>query len=141
MNRKLHSILLVEDNFMTNTYNEKILEDICIANHIITAEDGNDALDYLERCKKNNTYPEIMIIDLNLPDMSGWEILDHFSALHFEKGKSPAIIILTVSHREEDERRAFSVPGVIGYLTKPMTKQHFLDALDIYEQHYAHHIT
>jgi CheY-like chemotaxis protein len=132
MHRKLHSILLVDDNFLTNTYNEKIIEDLAVANHVITAENAEEAFDYMERCRKNNTYPELILLDLRLPDMNGYDFIKKMRELHFDKTHSPAVVILTSSTDAEDERRSFSTPEVIGFLNKPLSAKHFLDMLQLY---------
>jgi CheY-like chemotaxis protein len=139
MNRKLHSILLVEDNFMTNLYNQKIVEDLCIADHVIPAENGKEALDFLEHNQKNHSQPDLIFVDINMPEMSGWDFLAKCNKLKYEKGKPPLIVMLTVSHNVEDEKLARSIPNVIDYLTKPLTeskllyfiKTHFSDVVTL----------
>lgn len=134
MGSKLHCILLVEDNFMTNLFNEKMLENLCIADSIVTAEDGVEALKYLERSLKNNTYPELILVDIFMPKMSGWMFLEKFNKLKFPTGKKPGVVVLTHSHESGNYDQALAIPGVIGFLNKPLTES---DIMELLHQHFA----
>lgn len=133
MGSKLHCILLVEDNFMTNLFNEKMLENLCVADHIVTAENGEEALKYLEDSIRNHTYPELILVDIFMPGMSGWAFLEKFGKLNFEEEKKPAVVVLTHSHDAGNFDHALSIPGVIGYLNKPLTEG---DMMELMNQHF-----
>lgn len=133
MGSKLHCILLVEDNFMTNLFNEKMLDNLCITDTIVTAEDGDEALKYLERSLKNHTYPELILVDIFMPKMSGWAFLEKFNQLKFEKEKKPSVVVLTHSHDAGIYDQALSIPGVIGFLNKPLTED---DIMELLTQHF-----
>jgi response regulator of citrate/malate metabolism len=134
MGSKLHCIMLVEDNFMTNLFNEKMLENLCIADNIVTAEDGEEALKYLESSQRNHTFPELILVDIFMPKMSGWMFLDKFSKMKFDKDKKPSVVVLTHSHDAGNYDQALSVPGVIGYLNKPLTESDIMEILNRYFQ-------
>ncbi|CAN5886248.1 hypothetical protein BH11BAC7_BH11BAC7_29810 [soil metagenome] len=134
MASKLHCILLVEDNFMTNLFNEKMLENLCIADTIVTAEDGEEALKYLERSVQNHTFPELILVDIFMPKMSGWIFLEKFSKMKFEKEKKPAVVVLTHSHEAGTIEQALATPGVIGFLNKPLTES---DIMEIVSQYFS----
>lgn len=133
MGSKLHCILLVEDNFMTNLFNEKMLENLCVADHIVTAENGEEALKYLEDSIRNHTYPELILVDIFMPGMSGWAFLEKFGKLNFDEEKKPAVVVLTHSHDAGNFDHALSIPGVIGYLNKPLTEG---DMMELLNQHF-----
>lgn len=132
MGSKLHCILLVEDNFMTNLFNEKMLENLCIADNIITAEDGEEALKYLESSKRNHTYPELILVDLFMPKMSGWAFLEKYNTLKFEKGHKPSVVVLTHSNDTGNHEKALSIPGVIGFLNKPLTEEDIMEIVNVH---------
>ena len=116
MGSKLHCILLVEDNFMTNLFNEKMLENLCVADHIVTAENGEEALKYLEDSIRNHTYPELLLVDIFMPGMSGWELC----ALLRRQSATREIPVLFLTGRQEvrDRITAMQVGGS-DYLAKP----------------------
>jgi CheY-like chemotaxis protein len=118
---------------MTNLFNEKMLENLCIADNIVTAEDGEEALKYLERSQTNHTYPELILVDIFMPKMSGWMFLEKFSKMKFEKERKPAVVVLTHSHDAGNYDQALSIPGVIGFLNKPLTEA---DVMEILNQHF-----
>ena len=132
MGSKLHCILLVEDNFMTNLFNEKMLENLCIADNIVTAEDGEEALKYLDSSKRNHTYPELILVDLFMPKMGGWAFLEKYNTLSFERGRKPSVVVLTHSNDTGNHEKALAIPGVIGFLNKPLTEEDIMEIVNVH---------
>jgi CheY-like chemotaxis protein len=122
---------------MTSLYNEKIIEELCVANHVVSAEDGKEALSFLESTKKNRAQPELILVDIYMPTMNGWEFIEQCQKQNLIAEKSTAVVVLTSSRNPEDEKHARTLPGVIGFLTKPLSepalmeviKQHFADVV------------
>jgi two-component system nitrate/nitrite response regulator NarL len=73
---------------------------------------------------KNQHPPDIILLDLSLPGMSGIEAIPHF----IREGGSPKIIMLTQSDAEPDVLKAISL-GAAGYLLKSATSQQLKDAI------------
>ena len=90
------------------------------------------ALKYLEKSQKNHTYPELILVDIFMPKMSGWMFLEKYSKMNFEKHRKPSVVVLTHSHDAGNYDQALSIPGVIGFLNKPLTEE---DIMEVLNQH------
>ncbi len=80
---------------------------------VVVATDGQEGLS-----QARNMYPDVIMLDLMLPVMSGWEVLKHLA--REEILTYVPVIVVTAASREEDERRARGL-GAADYLVKPFT--------------------
>lgn len=125
----MKNILLVDDDNIFNFLNTKLLRQSGIADEIHTAINGKEALDLL-----NNYYtgtfalPDVILLDLNMPVMDGFSFLEAFKKLSLPKKEKVKIIIVTSSENPKDRAKAKEM-GVALYLTKPLSKEILLDAL------------
>jgi DNA-binding response OmpR family regulator len=78
-----------------------------------TAESGREALDYLADAEER---PDIVLLDIAMPDMDGFEVLRRIRAI----GDAPEVVVLSAQDREEAKLRAFEL-GAVDYVTKPFS--------------------
>lgn len=83
---------------------------------IVTSRNGEDALDRLR-----DGHPEVLFVDLNMPLMNGWELLDALSE-KFDTLPFP-VFIVTSSIDPGDKTRAEEHPLHPGFLEKPLTEE------------------
>ena len=117
------SILMVEDNKLDALLASEILsESGNFLYQIEEVKDGVDAMAYLRRCcDAGNTLPDLILLDLNLPRMNGFEFLGELAKA---KGfRTIPVIVLTTSSDEEDIERVQDV--VDSYLIKPLDLEEF----------------
>jgi two-component system, chemotaxis family, response regulator Rcp1 len=107
-------ILLVEDNRGDADLTKELIKDTGIAHSVTWLDDGEKAIEFLSEGKK----ADLIIIDLNLPIVSGHEIIKFLRV----RGlcKTTPVIILTGSNSPMDLEKA-KKNGVVCYLIKPMT--------------------
>ncbi len=123
-------ILVVEDDEVQSAVIRSFFERRSPGAVVRIASTGHEALDYLEGIppyddRAENPLPEVIILDLNLPDMNGFEVL---SVLFVSKEHSDIpVIVFTSSADPEDERMAYSL-GALAYKSKPYN---FGDLADI----------
>jgi CheY-like chemotaxis protein len=133
MKKKLDCILLVDDNTDDNFFHQIIIKKMDIANRIDVVINGLEALDYLKR--ENQTPPELIFLDINMPKMNGWEFLEQYKNLDVKQKARVVIMILTTSANPDDIKKAKEIKEVTGFETKPLNKamleeilnQHFQD--------------
>ena len=118
-------ILLVDDDEAFNFLNRIVFTDTKAAYHMDEVSDGKAALEYLEECDE---CPDIILLDINMPVMDGFEFLEHFEKFNKCNGVSK-IFMLTSSHREEDRVKSLENNFVAGYFDKPLTLQHVQEIL------------
>lgn len=84
--------------------------------------DAQKALDFLQENKKNEeTLPDVILLDLNMPVLDGWDFLDTFETLIKEFKKNIRVFIVSSSVDEKDLLRSKSYVAVKGFISKPLS--------------------
>lgn len=119
----LDLILCVDDDPITLMLCKKVIVKASFSNTIITAKNGEEALEYFNSIlkKEQNKLPELIFLDLNMPVMDGWEFLDSFSTDKYSEVNSTNVIILSSTIDPEDLEKSKKYPMVIDFLSKPIT--------------------
>lgn len=120
MKKKLNCVMLIDDNEDDNFFHKIVLKETGITEHIKVAESGFEALDFLVN---ENKIPELIFLDINMPKMNGWEFLEEYRKLNEEQKARVVIIMLTTSLNPTDRKKAFSIPEVNGFETKPLSPE------------------
>jgi two-component system, response regulator len=120
-------ILLVEDNQDDEELTLRAFRKANIANQIVVARDGAEALDHLfGRNGKSRVNPQIILLDLNLPKVNGLEVLEQVRAN--ELTKLLPVVVLTSSVEEQDIVRSYGL-GANSYIRKPVDFTQFVSAV------------
>ena len=121
-------ILLVEDNIGDVGLIEEVFEEAKIRNNLHVAEDGEEAMLYLRGKGKfsGSLRPDIVILDLNLPNKDGREVLREIK--EDNNLKNIPVIILTSSSAEKDILRAYDLHAN-AYITKPIDFDQFINVV------------
>ncbi len=124
-------ILLVEDNPDDVLLTKRSLNDANIANEVIIARDGVEALEYLRgegahEGRDMSIMPEVILLDLKMPRMGGLELLKIIRSE--EKTKLLPVVILTSSNEERDVVESYSL-GANSYIQKPVDFDQFASAV------------
>lgn len=124
---KYRTVLLVDDNPQDCKMSEYILKKCCFAENVIIKHAAAAALFHLEEISANSEeLPEIILLDLLMPEMDGFLFLEHFSKLDKKIQDHCSIFVLSCSMDHIDYRRAISNPLVINYLTKPLNTEELM---------------
>lgn len=130
METKLKRILLVEDDPRDVELILEALSEYNLANEVIVAVDGEEALDYLSHRGNFETRPSgnpaIVLLDLKLPKVSGMEVLKQIRS--DEKLKMVPVVILTSSREDKDWLESYKL-GVNAYVVKPVDFHAFVEAV------------
>lgn len=129
MNTK--TILLVEDNPSDIELTKRALANANIANELIVAEDGQEALDYLfgiGHYAGRDAAPllAVVLLDLKLPKVDGLDVLRRIRA--DERTKRLPVVILTSSQEEQDIAAGYDL-GANSYIRKPVDFLKFAEAI------------
>jgi len=126
----LKPILLVEDNPRDLELTLLALDRSQLANEVIVARDGQEAIDYLHgagnwtgRVPGN---PAVILLDLMLPKIDGLEVLEMIRSS--DALKSIPVVMLTSSREEQDLVRSYAL-GVNAYVVKPVEFNEFVEAI------------
>ncbi|TYL40268.1 response regulator [Natronococcus pandeyae] len=110
-------ILLVEDNPGDIRLLREAMAKTEIPHRIHTVRDGSAALEFVEADDSDAPRPDIVLLDLNLPQVTGDEVLAEFKA--DPELRSTPVILFSSSRAPEDVRRAYEL-GANAYLSKPI---------------------
>ena len=127
MKKKLNCVLLVDDNESDNFLHKRVLEKAGIANHIDVALNGQEALDFLiEKGRHGNPHsnynqPELILLDINMPVMDGWEFLEVYNKLEATQKAKIVFIMLTTSLNPSDKVKAETLLDSNCFRYKPLT--------------------
>ena len=122
----LKNLLLVDDSFPTNLLHRKIIKNTQEVKCIHTANNGIEALDFLTRkgkFKDITNYPEVILLDINMPKMNGFQFLDKYTSYQKDHNLDIMIVVLTTSSWENDKEKAYQNPFVHAYMEKPLDKE------------------
>ncbi|GAB4395838.1 MAG: response regulator [Microscillaceae bacterium] len=106
-------VLLIDDDPINNIVNQKLLKKFNPHLEITEFLNAKEALRFLE---DSSTVPEVILLDINMPEMNGWEFLGAYQALRL----NCRLYLLTSSIAQEDMKRAKSFPEVVDFLVKPL---------------------
>ncbi|MBC8110936.1 MAG: response regulator [Verrucomicrobia bacterium] len=117
----VRNIMLIDDDFATNYVNEIFLKKTGWVENIIKHTQALKALeDLLSRCVQGkNAFPELILLDLNMPVMNGFEFLEAFNQLPELVNMESRIYIASSSDYPRDLEKAWQL-GIYGFVLKPI---------------------
>lgn len=120
------TILLVEDNADDEQLTLRAMRQSDVPNIIRVARDGAEAIDALFGVNAGSRLPDLVLLDLKLPKVSGLEVLQRIRSE--EKTKTLPIVVLTSSDEERDIVESYNL-GANSYIRKPVDFDEFIDAV------------
>jgi CheY-like chemotaxis protein len=117
-------ILLVEDNPVDVDLTQRAFIRRKLANQVLVARDGEEALAWIPRWEAGETKPAVILLDLNMPRVDGLTVLKTLKT-HPELKNIP-IVVLTTSKEDRDISKAYEL-GVNSYIVKPVDFDNFME--------------
>ncbi len=121
--RKVHKILIVEDEEINYQYIEFLLKNVNQKFHLLHAYDGNSALN----AAKENSDIKLVLMDLKLPGKSGHEV-----TREIKKMKPDLPVIAQTAYASSDDRKKAMESGCDDFISKPFQKPEFLELINKY---------
>lgn len=121
---KLSSVLLVDDDQLTNDLNQRLLQELGVADQYLSANDGVEAFAALEQLalEANPTSPVLVLLDVKMPRMDGMAFVSAYQQLPETQQQAVVIVMHTASMSSVDLGRVESLP-IAGLVSKPLTKE------------------
>ena len=130
MNTKTALIWLIDDNEIDNFIAASVIKRLPDSPEVIAFTDPHGALAVLENIlSKSLKMPDIILLDVNMPKLNGFEFADHLRELPFGE-QIPDIYMLSSSGDRSDIQRAEEHEFIKSYIIKPFTSSHLQSILD-----------
>jgi len=111
----MNSVILIDDQPITNFITRKLLQ---VEGITLPISDFTNPVLALEQILIQKEQKDVIFLDLNMPEMSGWEFLDKL----VENNYTPKIVILTSSTSILDKEKALEYDFVTDYIIKPLSQ-------------------
>lgn len=125
----LRRILVVDDNDDDLFFAQIVLKAACVAAGVDLKETGQLALDYLASPQGQEV--DIILLDINMPEMSGFEFLDLYQPLYDQGLVQAPVVMHTSSSAPADRSKASAYGCVRGYLVKPISRSIAQDLVQV----------
>lgn len=125
---KQFNILLIEDDQIDAINVKKAFSHLHIINPIHHVLDGQYAIEWLQEKRPETIKPLLILLDINMPRVNGFEFLEHIRSSQIYK--HTPVVVLTTSCEEGDKIKAYS-GHVSGYVVKPIDHKQFVEAMAI----------
>ena len=117
--KKINCVLLVDDDNINNFINERLLKKLNITHNVKVAMNGEEALDFL-KSNAENLFPELILLDINMPEMNGIEFLKNFKKMVLDY--NIRVILLTGIVTPEIRKKLASL-GYADVIEKPFSEE------------------
>lgn len=130
----INSILLVEDDPMDVDLTKRALARRGVANPVVVARDGEEALAYLPRWEAGEPLPLVILLDLHLPKVDGLQVLSQIKS--HPQFRTIPVVVLTTSSEDRDMQTAYQL-GANSYIVKSVDFDKFMQVAEQIELYWC----
>lgn len=112
------SICIIDDDPIYQLVTKKIIEKSSFFPIVDSFTNGLDAISYFQN---SASLPEVILLDIEMPIMDGWDFLTEITAIHRQFNTNTNIYIVSSSIAKEDKEKALTFDGVKDFISKPIT--------------------
>jgi CheY-like chemotaxis protein len=123
-------ICIIDDDKILIFLTKKLIKSHDDTIEISEYGDGQEAMDFfIANSHSESDLPDVILLDISMPVMDGWEFLEEFSKIEPELRKKTQLFMFSSSISAHDMERAKDISIVSDYLTKPLTKDQLVAIL------------
>lgn len=121
----MNDIFLIDDDSFFNYLNKEVIKEVFPQKIVQAFDNAAEAIEVLENlaASSEQSFPKIILLDINMPIMDGWEFLDLFNKLPSHIIEKCKVIMHTSSIDPRDIEKAKTYPIVSDFISKPLTPQ------------------
>jgi CheY-like chemotaxis protein len=122
--KKYNTVLMIDDNDIDGYVTKKIIEKSDFAKNVIIKKSGVKALEYLKsNDSSRKSFPDIIFLDLRMPEMDGFKFLDEFEKLSNDSINNCKIVVFSSSIDADDYNRVNKNKFVKKFIRKPISME------------------
>lgn len=111
-------VVIIDDDAVVLFLHKILVQKSALSSSPYCFDNGREALSFL--CNRSSNSPILVLLDINMPEMSGWEFLDKISSTCDD---NIWVVMVTSSINHSDRTKAQKYHRVVDYLEKPLTKK------------------
>jgi CheY-like chemotaxis protein len=120
MSNRYKTCLLIDDNYIDNFVTRRILEAGNFAEKIVVS---NSAMDAIAMLRNSSVKPDVIFLDIRMPQMGGFEFLQEYDKLDMENKEDVKIFMLSSSLDPTDLKKSLNNKYITHFLHKPLTQK------------------
>ena len=127
--KKINTVCIIDDDPIFRFGTKKLMENIDVQLDFLVYKNGQEAIDGLSsKVKLNANMPDVILLDLNMPIMDGWQFLDELFTIPGAVGIPIYIVSSSVDSRDIDKAKTYKM--VSNYIVKPFSLSKVQDLLE-----------
>ncbi len=131
--RKINNAWIIDDDKILTYVLQRIMGSVDSFENIEIFQNGKEAINHLSALKKDpDSLPDLILLDINMPVMDGWQFLDEFEKIHLDKKIN--LYIVSSSIDIQDHNKAKKYKTVSDFLIKPIGKKQIEQMIAHYQQ-------
>ena len=129
--KKIEKVCIIDDDPIFIYGTKRLMAEIDFYDEVVIFQDGQDAIDGLNAITENGeTFPSVILLDLNMPIMNGWEFLESFTKIPNDNSEKVVVYIVSSSVDPRDLERIKNYKVVNNYILKPISKEDLRTVLE-----------
>lgn len=125
MSNTLQTVWIIDDDEIYKYGFRKFVTMKQLCGNVIDFSNGRDAMDYLTDPKNNELLPDVIFLDIDMPQMDGWDFIEAFRTIKIRLTRKISIFMVTSSISYQDIVRAKNHSDITEYVVKPVNSQQF----------------
>lgn len=122
--KKVNGMYVIDDDKIYHFLLKNLFKQNSIEVSPVFFGNGQDAIENLRKIPVTGEFPELILLDVNMPIMDGWQFLDEYKKLITATGRNATIFMISSSNDEHDLTKAQEYSDVVkDYLLKPICKE------------------
>lgn len=129
--KKINLLCVVDDDEIYTFLIKRIIKLAQVAENTIFFKNGQEALEFfIEHKTKPEELPELILLDINMPILDGWQFMDGFSQLASRLEKDITVYMISSSEDQDDYERAKSISRIKDFVRKPIDKDVLIELVE-----------
>lgn len=117
---QIKNVLLVDDDTASNFIAQRLLKKVESVTQITTTTNGKEALDFVTQYEGELNFPDLILLDINMPVMNGFEFMEHFQKLSSNSNVRVVLLTSSISPRDVQTAATYKIKE---FVNKPLTSE------------------